>query len=195
MPQQHVFGRDGGVGLELEDPMAVRPLLAAGEASRWRSDRPARSSAGRRSLPSSRRCGCVADSKFASYGSRCDFAIACTLDSRALYSPRRIVALTATSDHRTRSAARLPERIAPSMVAGKPVSVQSPARTQIAPRGGGAGPHRHSAPASPRRWRGARARSATAAARSGRPAMVATSLPQRPRQSSRAARRAAGRRR
>ena len=35
VPQQHVFGRDGGVGLELEHPMAVRPL-ADRAARRWR---------------------------------------------------------------------------------------------------------------------------------------------------------------
>ena len=61
------------------------------------------------------------------------------------------------------SAARLPERIAPSMVAGRPVSVQSPASTRLrhALRRRGAW---RPAPASRQRWRAARARSARAAA-------------------------------
>ena len=49
---------------------------------------------------------------------------------------------------------RSPERSAPSMVAGRPVSVQSPARNRLRQRGRGAGPLARPARAWRRRWRG-----------------------------------------
>ena len=103
MPQQHIFGRNGGVGLELEHPMAVRALLRQQRLRRLLNV-----------LLEPRRCGRPA--------SVC-FTAACAVRAMSLIM---IVGLSAMV-----SAARLPDRIAPSMVAGRPVSVQSPARTRL----------------------------------------------------------------
>ena len=105
--QQHVFGRDGGVGLQLEHPVAVRP--AGGAAGR----RVARVDGARRA-PDGRRRGAGESMRAAS-------------SIGALYHG----ALRPSA----RSAAVKPERTAPSMVAGRPVSVQSPARTRLRQRG------------------------------------------------------------
>ena len=50
MPQQDIFGRDGGVGLELEHPMAVRALQVEQRIGR-RADRAFASGAGARAKP------------------------------------------------------------------------------------------------------------------------------------------------
>ena len=139
VPQQHIFGRDGGIGLELEHPMAVG-LLAGEQRLRRRLDACARG------YPRCRR-------EFALQGMRCRCPHALLFES--------------VIDHgcfAMRSAARLPERIAPSMVAGRPVAVQSPARTRLRHWVRRARTFARPAPASRRRSRGARARSARAAA-------------------------------
>ena len=82
---------------------------------------------------------------------------------------------------RTRSAARSPDRTDPSMVAGKPVSVQSPARNRFF-RPSPAPAAARSAPASPQMWHGARARSARAAIRPATPRGLADVAPDRLRQ-------------
>ena len=99
MPQQHVFGRNSGVGLELEHPMAVG-RCCANSASRRLFDALPRDSV---------RCGSAAR------------AAPCVV--RCIVFNHSSCAIM--------SAARLPDRIAPSMVAGSPVSVQSPARTRL----------------------------------------------------------------
>ncbi len=66
--------------------------------------------------------------------------------------------------HSARAAAK-PERIAPSIVAGRPVSIQSPASARLRQRVRVGGPLAFVAPASPRRWRGVPSRSASAAYR------------------------------
>ena len=73
---------------------------------------------------------------------------------------------------RTRSAARFPDRTDPSMVAGNPVSVQSPARNRFFQRRRPRPAAAHFAPAWPQMWRGARARSARAAVRPATPAAL-----------------------
>ena len=89
--QQHVFGRNGGVGLQLEQKMSVGALRRQ------------------------QRRGRAVDRAFE------DRASLVVLRSLTVgYWPAAI-----------RSAARLPDRIAPSMVAGSPVSVQSPASTRL----------------------------------------------------------------
>src|ERR1700722_952790 len=104
MPQQHIFGRDRRVGLELENPMAVGTLLRQ------------------------QRLRAVLD---------------LLLERIEVYARRvrwfcsRWALFDHSVDHDCWDclamipAARLPERIAPSMVAGRPVSVQSPARTRL----------------------------------------------------------------
>ena len=94
VPQQHVFGRDGGVGLELEQPMAVG-ALARQQRVRRRFDVPVEIRVRRSIVVAS------------------------------------LISVLGRDGAMTRSAARLPERIAPSMVAGKPVFVQSPASTRL----------------------------------------------------------------
>src|SRR4029077_4286904 len=86
LPQQYVLGRDRGVGLELEDPVPVAPLLMH---------------------------------------QRLHGALNVDLDRRQLV--QCVV-------HRASAAAVSPERSAPSIVAGSPVSVQSPARNRFAQR-------------------------------------------------------------
>src|SRR5580693_10123454 len=83
MPQQHVFGGNGGVGFELEHPMAFGLLVRQQRVGRG-------------------------------LNALVEFLIGHCIS--------RI------------SAARCPERIAPSMVAGSPVSVQSPARMRLRQR-------------------------------------------------------------
>ena len=97
--EQHVFGRDGGVGLQLEHPVPVRPLQPQ-QAIAWRGPRrPSRTS---------------------SVGGR----VMGAASSMGGFSTGELW-LSA------KSAARKPERSAPSMVAGRPVSVQSPARKRL----------------------------------------------------------------
>src|SRR4029077_10406268 len=83
LPQQDVLGRDRGVGLELEDPVPVAPLLMH---------------------------------------QRLHGALNVDLDRRQLV--QCVV-------HRASAAAASPERSAPSIVAGSPVSIQSPARNRL----------------------------------------------------------------
>src|SRR5208282_589120 len=101
MPQQHVFGGNGRVGLELEHPVAVRPLLRE------------------------QRLPCLLDVPFETIAER----------TRDRLLRRRLEGLFDGVFHHCNfamiSAARLPDRIAPSMVAGRPVSVQSPARMRL----------------------------------------------------------------
>ena len=98
MPQQHIFGRNGGVGLELEHPMAVRLL------------------------PGEQRVACA---------DRCASSSAAMSRASVGYAACVAFRVSSLASARRRSAARLPDRIAPSIVAGKPVSVQSPARTRL----------------------------------------------------------------
>ena len=102
MPQQHIFGRNGGVGFELEHPMAVGALAGEQRLRRF------------------------LDVRFEGVSSSGGASIVSFVRLDGLFE--RVV------DHGSfaiMSAARLPDRIAPSMVAGKPVSVQSPARTRL----------------------------------------------------------------
>ena len=141
MPQQHVFGRNGGVGLELEHPMAVGALLREQRLRR------------------------LLDALFETVAER----------TRERLLLRRLEGLFESVFHHCNfammSAARLPDRIAPSMVAGRPVSVQSPARTRLRHAVAAPGVW-HLAPAWPRRSRAARARSAKGVVRpAARPAI------------------------
>ena len=98
MLQQHVFGRDGGVGLQLEHPVPVRVLLPR-QRRRRRASIASCSSVVRRGL--GRQQGLARH-------------------ARVLRRPS------------STSAAVRPDLMAPSIVPGNPVAVQSPASTRLA---------------------------------------------------------------
>ena len=106
--QQHIFRRDGGVGLELEQKMAVGVLP--------------REQRLRRGID----MGIEVESLIARH--RTVIAASWRIIG-GIFGAVINGVLAARS-----SAARLPERIAPSMVAGKPVSVQSPASKRLRQR-------------------------------------------------------------
>ena len=99
VPQQHVFGRNGGVGLKLEYPMPVRPLAREQGIGRG----------GDRVLKS---------------GRRVRFAVGQMVQCVGHRAYRQFIVAI-------KPAARSPDRIAPSMVAGRPVAVQSPASRRL----------------------------------------------------------------
>ena len=133
VPQQHVFGRNGGVGLELEHPMAVGLLP-------------------RRAAPS-----------VAAPMARSSASSAIRLAVGVAWCQCIVVSESVVYFAAKRRRPALPERIAPSIVAGRPVAVQSPARQRLRHAVARAGPLGVLCAASPRRSPAARARSATAA--------------------------------
>src|SRR5437660_5028993 len=106
MLEQHVFGRDGRVGFELEHPMTVGLLQSEQRSGGGRNVRLEPRVDRRRPSGHLTGCQCV-------FHRPIDPILACCCISWA---------------------ARLPERIAPSMVAGRPVAVQSPASTRLSNR-------------------------------------------------------------
>ena len=162
MLQQHVFGRDGGVGLQLEHPVPVRLLAAR---------------AGRRGRAPPRRSSCAGSG-------------ASGVSVGTAGKPRAGSGAGETALRRR----RMPDLIAPSIVAGKPVAVQSPASDEIArpERGRSRGPGRRRSCARGGGEGGAaflhhphrRHRARRAAARRARPARRGRRFP-RPRRSTR----------
>ncbi len=116
MAKQHIFRRDGAIGFQFEHPVSVR--LPEAEQ--------------RRASP--RRCSPPARHRFR-------FQLMLLPECISLDIPVFCLGFTGNrrvSAHdqacrmaRTRSAARSPDRTDPSMVAGNPVSVQSPARNRF----------------------------------------------------------------
>src|SRR5580700_6159397 len=106
MLEEDIFGRDGGVGFELEHPVAVGPLHRQQRLRRTLDD--------------------VVQS--ARWRSAVGLAV---VESQAHLQTSIRRRLYRAGWASAKSAARKPERSAPSMVAGRPVSVQSPARMRL----------------------------------------------------------------
>src|SRR6476646_5506356 len=113
MPHQHIFGGNGGVGLKFEDEMAVWPLQRE-----------------------KRLCGGGARILQPEFD-----VVRGRLRKECLWSRsrHRILLPSSASIFRhialhTSRVASFPDRIAPSMVAGRPVAVQSPARKRFRQR-------------------------------------------------------------
>src|SRR5262245_33814812 len=126
MLEQDVFGGDGDVGLELEAPVAFGILQRLKVGGRLGDDALDRVEAvirhRRRHLPKNLCRAAV------------EHAHETKLETAGCRWGDRVPAIgTLANDPwaRTKRAAVRPDRSAPSMVAGRPVAVQSPARTRL----------------------------------------------------------------
>src|SRR5215469_150332 len=128
MLQQHVLGRDGGVGFELVAPMAVG-VLVRDQRRGGAIDGPVERGSGRAARAGIGRGG-VGHQRQSSGSNDCEGGA--TLNPKSLPLKEFSTALRRPAPRIP--AAVKPERMAPSSVAGKPVSVQSPASARLRQR-------------------------------------------------------------